>query len=393
MLINFARGHPNPSLLPIDAMKEALILLREQSNFLSCLPYPSQDQDNGSNLFRQQLSLFLAQHTERDDHGHAASTRVCGSNDFFATHGVSHAVELLCGTLTQPGDIVGIEIPTYFLVGRIFENHGLKLQPLPMKDFRLDVATLETKLKSGEFPVPRLLYTIPTNHNPTASTLPVDDRIQLAQLAEDYGFTVIADEVYHLLDWSTKRPARMAEFNSPSAGTGNFGCCVSISSFTKIFCPGIRCGWIEAPPRIIAELKNYGYIRSQGGCVPFVGELMRLVLESGLATQVLTNLQASYQHRSTLLCDILQEENIRVCVRPSGGFFVWIELPVDNVVDFSQYSLDHGVKFLPGVSCDHFGGADCAPYGRLCFADLTLADLEQGARKFGSILREFNANH
>lgn len=393
MLINFARGHPNPSLLPVDAMKEALELLRDQGNFLSCLPYPSQDQDNGSKLFRKQLSLFLDEHTERDDYGEASTTRTCSSNDFFATHGVSHAVELLCATLTQPGDIVGIEVPTYFLVGRIFENHGLRLQPLPMTDFRLDVATLETMLESGELPVPRLIYTIPTNHNPTASTLPVEDRIRLAKLAERFGFIVFADEVYHLLDWSTTRPARLAKFNSARSSTNVGGCCVSISSFTKIFCPGVRCGWIEAPPSIIAALQNYGYIQSQGGCVPFVGEMMRLVLESGLATQVLTKLQAVYQHRATLLCDILREEGIRVCVHPTGGYFLWIELPVDNAADFSRYSLDHGVKFLPGVSCDHFGGTDCAPYGRLCFADLPLPDLEEGARKLGSVLRDYQALH
>ena len=398
MLINFARGHPNPSLLPVDAMKEALELLREQGNFLSCLPYPSQDQDNGSKLFRKQLSLFLDEHTERDDQGEVATAKICSSNDFFATHGVSHAVELLCATLTQPGDIVGIEVPTYFLVGQIFENHGLQLQPLPMIDFRLDVAALESMLESGELQVPRLIYIIPTNHNPTASTLPVEDRIRLAQLAERLGFIVIADEVYHLLDWSTTRPARMAKFNTCASSSAtdvgvDGGCCVSISSFTKIFCPGIRCGWIEAPPRIVAALQNYGYIRSQGGCVPFVGELMRLVLESGLATQVLKKLQTEYQHRATLLCDILQEENIRVCVRPTGGYFVWIELPVDNVADFSQYSLDHGVKFLTGVSCDHFGGTDCAQYGRLCFADLPLSDLEEGARKLGALVREYQTLH
>ena len=389
MLINFARGHPNPDLLPVDAMKEALDLVRDQGNFLSCLAYPSQDQDNGSKLFREQLSRFLDQHTENDDHGEA--TR-CTSNNFFATHGVSHAIELLCGTLTQPGDIVGMEVPTYFLIGRIFEDHQLELQPLPMKNFMLDVATLETMLETGEIKVPRLIYTIPTNHNPTASTLPAKDRIHLAQLATKYGFIVVADEVYHLLDWSVSRPARMANFNAIAANEQNGdGCCVSVSSFTKIFCPGIRCGWIEGPPHIIDALKGYGYIRSQGGCVPFVGELMRWMLESNLATKVLLNLQEAYRHRATLLCNILKQENIQVCVQPTGGYFVWIELPVDNVSDFASYCLEHGIKFLPGLSCDQFEGEDCAPYGRLCFADLPLAHLEVGAKTLGSLLRDYHA--
>lgn len=384
-MINFARGHPNPALLPIDAMKEALDLFKEQGDFLSYLNYPPKD--NGNEEFLQRLSIFLGQHTEHDDCGEVTP---CDSNDFFASHGVSHALDLLCGTLTQPGDIVGMEVPTYFLVGSIFENHGLELQPLPMKEYMLDVEKMAEMLDRGEMKIPRMIYTIPTNHNPTASTLPVEDRILLAQLATKYDIIVVADEVYHLLDWSVKRPARMATFNSADNATG--GCCVSVSSFTKIFCPGVRCGWIEGPPRVISAVEQYGYIQSQGGCVPFIGELMRLVLESGLATKVLTNLREAYQHRANLLCDILEEVNIPVCVRPTGGYFLWIELPVNNVTEFAEYCLDRDIKFLPGRSCDPFEGQECAQYGRLCFADLPLSDLEEGARKLGGLLNAYQSD-
>jgi 2-aminoadipate transaminase len=393
MMINFARGHPNPSLLPIEAMKEGLELVRCHGNLASCLPYPSADQDNGSTMFRNQLSLFLHQHTENDDMG---GFNACTTNEFFATHGVSHAIELLCAVLTKPGDVVGIEVPTYFLVTQILENHGLALQPMPMKDFRLDVKSLEIMLESGQLqPIPKVIYTIPTNHNPTASTLPIEDRIQLAKIARRYNIIVIADEVYHLLDWKVDvtRPARMASFNHNVVEESIHGCCLSVSSFTKIFCPGIRCGWVEGPLPIIHALERYGYIRSQGGCVPFVGEVMKMIMESGLATRVLHELQAAYQERAKILYNALIDEAITVCIPPTGGYFLWVLLPVDNVANFLIFCQDRGVQFLPGNTCDPFQGKSCASYARLCFADLPMNDLTKGAKLLGKCLCQYNSEN
>jgi DNA-binding transcriptional MocR family regulator len=498
MIINFARGHPNADLLPINAMKEALNLVQEQGDLVSYLNYPPED--NGNSELLRELSSFLDEHTALDDVGEefmvapaaadetnsnwngAPFNRKNTENDFFMTHGVSHAMDLLCGTLTEPGHVVAIEVPTYFLVARIFENHGLTVQPLPMKytaedGIIIDVRRLQYNLDNGIQAVPNMIYTIPTHHNPTASILPIADRIHLAKLAKQYGIIIVADEVYHLLDWRhhlaeqesdqetapadtksiRKRPARMAVIgvavaaassssaeehkdtstpatssvtNSAANTDSNTtttpfsskrdrfgGSCLSISSFTKIFCPGIRCGWVEGPSNIVEALCQYGYLRSQGGCVPFVGELMRCALSNGLATNVLLSLQEAYYERSQLLCRILLEGNedgtnaddsIRICTKPMGGYFLWIQLPSRvKAVDFAAYCLEsNGVKILPGPSCDPFIDDSVSAssektntteqdvdfvsnHARLCFADLVLEDLEKGARRLLELLREY----
>lgn len=402
-MINFAKGHPNSSLLPIDPMKELLSLMQEQGNLNAYLNYPKQD--TGNEEFVHQLKEFLAQETSQDDAGETSETTP--DNEIFISHGVSHAVELLCATLTQPGDVVGMEVPTYFLVGRIFENHGLGLQPLPMTTttYMLDVTRFEQLLDSGDMTPPRLIYTIPTNHNPTASTLPVKDRIKLARLAEKYNFYVVADEVYHLLDWrdesTTPRPARMACYNNNDSD--NDGRCLSVSSFTKIFCPGVRCGWIEGPRHVIQQVVNYGYVQSQGGCVPFVGELLRLGLEHGICRNVLSQLKNAYKERAELLYTILQSSGtIQVAVKPTGGYFLWIQLPsCCDASAFAKYTLERGIKILPIAASDPFttaaeGDDDdssiAQSYARLCFATLPLQELEEGAHKLVQLLAEYQAS-
>jgi len=236
-----------------------------------------------------------------------------------------------------------MEVPTYFLIGQIFRDHGIKLQALPMKNNNtiLDVNRFREILEEGKMPPPKAIYIIPSNHNPTASTLPLEDRIQLIHLSHKYNILIFADEVYHLLNWnnSTKRrPARMAALaNTLLSNNTTGGGVISISSFTKIFCPGIRCGWIEGPARIIDALSEYGYIRSQGGCLPFVGEVMRTALQSdnNLVDRVLLNLKQNYQERSDVLCRALllrddKEEDIDISfLRPTGGYFLSMKPGID----------------------------------------------------------------
>lgn len=90
--------------------------------------------------------------------------------------------------------------------------------------------------------------------------------------------------------------------------------------FVGILNEGVRCGWIEGPASIIDSLVDVGYIQSQGGCVPFVGNILRTALAEGLQDRILEKLIMSYKDRSKILCDILESESgIQIHHRPDGG--------------------------------------------------------------------------
>lgn len=286
-MIDFTRGHPNASLLPSEETRGVLEKLYRQTGdanphdvLLNALQYGNEE---GNPEFLDELRAFLQRHTRDVDFGELGTITDEPSKGqegtrthFFVTNGVSHGLELLCATQTQPGDVVLVERPTYFLAGGILKSHGLIVRGLPMHESTggVDVDKLVELVKNGTMEVPRIIYIIPTHQNPTSHTMKIEDRIKLASFACRHGVLVVADEVYNLLDWRNvdydgPRPAGMASISAMLCDSENdgspLGGCVSVSSFTKIFAPGLRLGWIEGSRQIVQSLCNYGYIQSQVG--------------------------------------------------------------------------------------------------------------------------------
>ena len=383
-IYNFARGYPNRSLIPTDEMKEIFTKVASNSERLSSsLNYGNNE---GNHDFLLELKDFLERQCLRDQYpqDHAAP-----DTKLFTTHGVSHGLDILCATIASPGDLVLVEKPTYFLVSGIFKDHKLRIETLPMNANGIDCAKLEERLNDGMRP--KLIYLIPSHQNPSGRTLPIDDRVRLCQLAERFEFTILADEVYHLLDWRDeaqhgKRPARFSTLSRNA---------LSVSSFTKIFGPGIRCGWIEGDSTHISNISKYGYIRSQGGCAPFVGNLMCAALELGISDKILQKLNVAYRDRVAVLVDILEQEpRLRIVVKPLGGYFIWIQLFAQEqeclqASDFLDYCRERGITFLLGDCCDPSNSTTLSQYARLCFTDLDESDLREGAELFVTLYRRF----
>jgi len=256
------------------------------------------------------LLLSLAQFLTRNCCGGPSQDIVSSRKGLFITTGVSHGIDLVSKVFSSPGDLCLVEDATYFLAAKIFTDNGLKLASVPTDKDGLVVDELERMLQTGAFPQPpKLLYTIPVNSNPRGTTLPHERRQKLVALAKQYGFLIIADEVYHCLDWrhlspsttpAPAKPPRMVYYDpayphtpfNPNessdvtdaledegasyldkmgASSEVTGVVASVSGFTKILSPGVRVGWVEAEPAIIQKLAEVGYIVSAGGFAPFSG--------------------------------------------------------------------------------------------------------------------------
>jgi DNA-binding transcriptional MocR family regulator len=408
---NFSRGHPNKDLVPLQEIRQLMAQLGsseishdEEEAIQKSLNY-GDDAGNDSTL--QQLAYFLERQCTNDQHVVAEGQARCDMNGLFITGGVSHGIDLLCAIATQPGDVIWVEEPSYFLSFGIFRSHRLQIETFPMySPGVIDIDALEEELNSGSRPVPRVMYIIPTHQNPTGQTMPQKQRKRLANIVNRFKILLIADEVYHLLDYNRKlsaqkRPARMALFNEAvfddiGDHTDNtlVGCC-SVSGFTKIFGPGVRLGWIEGPQSIINALRRHGYIISQGGVAPFLGNVFCIALQQRVCDNVLNRLCHAYAHRVELLMGILKEETRwMIPCRPSGGFFLWLVLPFEARA-FLEYCRPQ-VSFILGTDCSARSGNknvfmqdELARSLRLCFAYLALEDLLAGARLLQSKFKQF----
>jgi DNA-binding transcriptional MocR family regulator len=248
----------------------------------------------------------------------------------------------------------------------------------------------------------------------------MDHRMRLVELAHRNQIYLIADEVYHLLGWESdavddtgdsqtrRRPARATMCISPPSPY-----VISVSSFTKIFSPGLRCGWVETfSPTVLRGLENIGYIQSQGGVAPFVSEVMRLSLESGAVAENIAHLSAEYKERATAVVLALQslEPVLSIPFVPTGGYFLWVnfKFPADrnatgaDFVDFlaalpeCNTSGSGPVLLLKGKICTLHGVSSkvqndswLVNSARICFACLSKDDLMSGVSRIKSGLDKF----
>jgi DNA-binding transcriptional MocR family regulator len=364
-VIDFGAGHPGDDLLPRTIMQAAAALRLNQPD-PALLQYGL---EQGDGYFRHALAAFLGQR-------YAAPVNM---EHLFVTSGASQALDLICTLYTQPGDVIFVEEPTYFLALRIFADHRLTVVPVATDAHGLQIDALEAALQRQR---PALLYTIPTHQNPSGVSLTLDRRRRLVELSKLYGFLIVADEVYHLLGYADAPPPPLAAF-------ADDGTVLGLGSFSKILAPGLRLGWVQGAPKHMARLAIAGLLDSGGGLNPFTSALVRVVIEQGWQDQHLDRLHAIYRQRIAVLHAALQEElgDVVAYSVPTGGYFFWLKLPatLDGEM-LLERAAAHKVSFRPGVRFSGWSGL--RNFIRLSFAFYEEDQLVEGVRRLKAAIEE-----
>ncbi len=365
-MIDFGAGQPSLHLLPLELMREAAAdrLGHDDPAYLA---YGAMA---GDGFFRNELAGFLSEQYRMQ----------IGFEEIFITGGASQGLDLVCTLFSRPGDTIFVEEPSYFLALRIFADHELNIVGLPMDEHGLIMEEVERNLSRH---TPAFFYTIPTFHNPSSITLSADRRNQLAQLSREHNFTIVADEVYHLLAYSAAPPPPLA---------GYVGSCpvISLGSFSKIMAPGLRLGWIQAETAIVDRFSECGLVDSGGGLNHFTSGVMRSAIELGLLEKQLAKLKSVYRERKEALSKALRNflpDTVRFA-EPDGGFFVWLEFGDGiDTVKLQTAAQRYNVDFLPGMKFSAQNGLN--NFARLSFAYYDVPELEEGARRLGEAIQEF----
>lgn len=362
--INLGIGQPALNLLPLAQIQQgAQMWLAE--NDPSALNYGVEE---GEGYLRVALADWLS-----GEYGTAVSL-----SNLFISAGASQALDLICTLYSQPGDVVLVEEPTYFLALRIFADHGLRVVGVAMDEQGLIPEAVEAAVRQHR---PAFLYTIPSFQNPTAVTLPAERRAQLVALAEQYGFLIVADEVYQLLGYTAAPPPPLASHSAS-------GHVLGIGSFSKILAPGLRLGWVQAAPQHLQRLVGSGLVDSGGGVNPLVSAVVRGVLTSGAQQAYVAQLRAEYGRRIRVLDEALQTHlpQAQYAV-PQGGFFFWLSLPegVDTAAQLPR-ARALGVGYQPGRNFSSRG--DLASQLRLSFAFYDEEALREAAVRLGQWYRQ-----
>jgi len=364
-MIDLGAGDPDFALLPLDMLQRAAeaCFAKNDSSFLQY------GDEQGDGYFRLALAEFL-----RLGYGFPVDF-----NDLFVTNGISNALDMICAHFTRPGDTIFVEEPTYFLALRIFEDHDLQIVPVQTDADGLVIDSLEEKLHEFQ---PKFLYTVPTFQNPGGYTLTQDRRERSVQLSQEHGFLIVADEVYHFLNYSDQKI-------KPFAAYTDLETVISLSSFSKILAPGLRLGWMQAHPNNIKRLTTSGLLDSGGGLNPFTSAIVRELIEAGDLEQNILNLIATYRSRLKVMDRVLRRELPQSEFKtPDGGFFFWIRLPGVDTGQLRDAAQEFNVGFRQGILFSSQGGMQ--DYIRLCYAFYDEEKIEEGIQRLRQCLASFS---
>ena len=300
-----------------------------------------------------------------------------GADHFILTNGAAGAIDMAATLLLDPGDVVISEMPTFAGSLRTFRGHGVEVVGVHLDDegMRLDQVEAQIARLRADGRAPKLIYTIPTYHNPTGVTMSLQRRADLVDFAAREGIHILEDTAYNELFFTPERPPTL------SAVAGGRGV-LTAGTFSKVIATGLRIGWLQAEPALI-ELLLPG--RFDMGNSPLLHRMLHEYMVSGEFAPHVERMRRIYAAKLDALTATLRDagEPYFDFTTPEGGFFLWLRLR-DGLRgrDVQRAGFEEGAIFPPGVGFYPGGDPDGDSEAvRLAYSWTSAADIAAGGER------------
>jgi 2-aminoadipate transaminase len=303
--------------------------------------------------------------------------------DLIVTTGGQQAIDLVCKTLIDPGDVVICEAPTYpgavptlcsyeaEVIQVETDDEGMKVDELPELLARL----------AGEGRRPKFIYSVPTFQNPAGVTLSKERRRRLVELAREHEILVLEDNPYGLLRFEGEPEPSLYSLDG-----GDY--VLYTGTFSKILSPGIRIGWVVAPPPVLEKI-GLGKQASDLCTSTLTQYFVREYFADGLWQDYIADLVEIYRARRDAMLEALDKHFPAQAewTRPAGGLFVWATMPdYIDTTDLLAKALNENVAFVPGRAA-YVDGRGAASM-RLNFSGSNEEEIGEGIRRIGGVVAE-----
>jgi DNA-binding transcriptional MocR family regulator len=258
------------------------------------------------------------------------------------TSGAQQAISLIAGLLVARGETVVTEDPTYIGAIDVLASAGARVLAVPSAADGLDLDRLRALLALR----PRLLFVVPTYHNPTGSLMPEPCRRAIARLAEELQVPVVEDNTLAELGLTPAAPP-------PIAALSRTAPILTIGSLDKLFWTGLRVGYIRGPEPWIVRLGRFKALSDLGG--PLVSQAIATLLLEHVAAAVKAR-RREVSAKLGLLTKLLgQHLPAWTWKQPAGGLLLWARMPAGDAEELAQIAARHGVALVSGAanSPDH----------------------------------------
>jgi 2-aminoadipate transaminase len=304
----------------------------------------------------------------------------CSEDQVFLTAGGQQGMSLLTRLLLDPGGTVLLERLCYTGLRQAVEPLRPRILSVGTDpDTGIDVDAVEAHLAAGERPA--FIYVVTDGNNPLAVSVSADKRARLVELARAYGVPILEDDAYGFFQYVDDPVPPMRALDDRWV--------LYMGTFSKIFAPAMRAGWVVVPPELVPRL---GIIKEATdiNTSVFTHRVISSYIDQGLLPAHLERLRSEYQARRDAMLQALAEHfppQARWRV-PTAGVFVWVELPegadagrlLGVAVDTEQ------VAFLPGNAFGHGGDTFASNCMRLNFSHASPERVREGVARLGRVI-------
>ena len=371
-IISFGGGLPAPEVFPVKEFQEACNTVLEQ--------YGGQALQYSTTEGHLPLREMIARHTSR------YSVDITPDN-ILITSGSQQALDFIGRLFINRGDFIVVESPTYLGALQAWNAYGAQYVSVRSDENGMIVDELEQALRVG----PKFIYILPNFQNPSGSTLSLERRHKLVELADKYGVPIVEDDPYGQLRYEGEHLPSVVQLDSlmrgPNGGTYT-GNVIYMSTFSKLLAPGIRLAWIIAPPEVIRKLvmtKQAADLHT----ATFNQYVAYEVGKGGFLDEHVKVIRATYKERRDVMMDTMAEtfpSEVR-WTHPLGGMFLWGILPEGmDAAEALKVAIEKKVAFVPGFAFHPNGGGENTM--RINFSFCKPEVIREGVTRLGLTLKE-----
>ena len=365
-IISFAGGFPDPSLFDVEGIRMSVDAVLA-NNPGPVLQYGATE---GYEPLREGISTFMK-----------AKGASVAPQGLIVTTGSQQALDLIGKTLISPGDKVIVEAPTFLATIQCFRLYGADLIGAPIDAQGVQVDALERLIEEHK---PRLVYLIPTFGNPSGATLSLERRKRILEIAARTRTLVVEDDPYGELYFGTPPPPSLLALSDQVPGSREW--LAHCGSFSKILSPGLRVGWLIAPPELLARAtmcKQFSDAHTSNLTQATAAHYLTL----GRMEAALDTVRVTYAERARVMAECLRSDlgDAITFNAPEGGMFFWARLTGGRqATEFAQRAIDKLVAFIPGAP--FFATDPDLSTLRLSFATADVARIREGMARLKQAL-------
>jgi GntR family transcriptional regulator/MocR family aminotransferase len=320
---------------------------------------------DGSEFFKKNLSQYL----------NLSRGLPISKNNLLITRSTEMSIYIVSEILLSQGDTVLVGELSYFSVNMIFQKAGVKIQQIPIDNEGINVEEVRKVCEKQKI---RMLYLTPHHHYPTTVTLSAQRRLELLNLANEFGFIILEDDYDYDFHYD-KSPIL------PLASADTNGMVVYIGSFGKSLAPGFRTGFIVAPENLMIEMRKYLGIIDRQGDVLMEHVLGEMIAEGEINRYLKKSLKIYKERRDHF--SLLLEEYLGNYIdfqTPSGGLAIWVEwkIPV-NLMQLSRECTKNNL-FIPKTLLYQNKNLSAM---RLGYGNLNFNEMEKSVEIFSKTVR------